>query len=389
MHGGVRSAARTNLSEQTLLAHGEGSLTYGERLAMQDWYKRLNGDPLPWLLDPENPSVRYWTLTDIFDRPASDPEVQEARAAIARQPVAKELFALQRPEGYWGDDETKPYTAEGAVAALTLLHMLGVIPDERTAAGCDSFLKFCQHESGGVSMTKKLRSGIFPCTTGQHLPFLVYFGLGDDSRVQAAFAFLIEDMSTDDALDCVRYQHRDCLWGAIAALNGLAVLPVNMRSAQSQRVVKRLANALLDAKYDFQGEHKRWLTFGVPRAWDLLSALKALAAHGYAHDLRLASLLELLLNRQDSKGRWLCGSVSRTWPIEKRNQPSKWITLDALRVLKHSGVDGRGDFPPGPPCKKSSHGRSACCLPGATASRANTTICSPSGRLWSSGTRNS
>jgi hypothetical protein len=302
---------------------------------MQDWYKRLNGDPLPWLLDPENPSVRYWTLTDILDRPASDPEVQEARAAIARQPVTKELFALQRPEGYWGDDETKPYTAAGAVAALTLLHMLGVTPDERTAAGCDSFLKFCQHESGGFSMTRKLRSGIFPCTTGQHLPFLVYFGFGDDSRVRAAFAFLIEDMSTDDALDCVRYQHRDCLWGATAALNGLAVLPANMRSAQSQRVVKRLANALLDAKYDFQSEHKRWLTFGVPRAWDLLSALKALAAHGYAHDRRLASLLELLLDRQDSKGRWLCSSVSRTWPIEKRNQPSKWITLDALRVFKH------------------------------------------------------
>ena len=304
---------------------------------MQNWQKRLNGDPLPWLLDPENPSVRYWTLIDILNRPVSDPEVQEARAAIAQQPLVKELFALQQPKGYWGDDETKPYTAQGAVAALTLLHMLGVTPDKRTAAGCDSFLKFCQHESGGFSLTKRLRSGIFPCTTGEHLPFLIYFGLGDDPRVQAAFAFLIEDMSTDHALDCGRYQHRDCLWGAIAALNGLAALPTDMRSAQSKPVVRRLANALLDAKYDFEGEYKRWLTFGVPRAWDLLSALKALAAHGYAHDARFVSLLKLLLNRQDNQGRWLCGSVSRTWPIERRNQSSKWITLDALRVLTQAG----------------------------------------------------
>ena len=110
-----------------------------------------------------------------------------------------------------------------------------------------------------------------------------------------------------------------------------------MRSAQSKRVVKRLANMLLDAKYDFEGEHKRWLTFGVPRAWDLLSALKALAAHGYARDSRFVPLLKLVLNRQDEQGRWLCGSVSRTWPIEKRNQPSKWITLDALRILKQVG----------------------------------------------------
>jgi hypothetical protein len=262
--------------------------------------------------------------------------VQAARAAIPQQSLVKEIFALQHPEGYWGDDETKPYTAQGAVAALSLLHMLGVTPDARTAAGCDSFLRFCQHASGGFSLTKTLRSGIFPCTTGEHLPFLVYFGLAGDPRVQAAFAFLVTDMAAADALDCGRYQHRACLWGAIAALNGLAVLPAEMRSAQSVRVAQRLADALLDAEYDFTGEHKRWLTFGVPRAWDLLSALKALVAHGYAHDARFAPLRERVLARQDAQGRWLCGSVSRTWPIEQRNRPSKWITLDALRMLKQT-----------------------------------------------------
>lgn len=301
---------------------------------METWHEHLNGDPLPWLLEPENPSVRCWTLTDLLDRPGGDADVQEARTAIPQQALVKEIFALQHPEGFWGDDETKPYTAQGAVAALSLLYMLGVPPDARTAAGCDSFLRFCQHASGGFSLTKTLRSGIFPCTTGEHLPFLVYFGLAADPRVQAAFAFLVTDMAADDALDCGRYQHRACLWGAIAALNGLAVLPAELRSAQSARVVQRLADALLEGPYDFTGEHKRWLTLGVPRAWDLLSALKALAAHGYARDSRFVPLLELILARQDDQGRWPCGSVSRTWPIEQRNRPSKWITLDALRVLK-------------------------------------------------------
>jgi hypothetical protein len=299
--------------------------------------RSLKGDPLPWLLDRENPSVRYWTLVEILDRAANDPEVRAARAAITRQALVKRIFALQHPSGYWGDDETKPYTAQGAVTALSLLYLLGVPPSKRTTAGCDSLLKFSQHESGGFSLTKTQRSGIFPCTTGEHLAFLVYFGLGDDPRVRAAFAFLIRDMESEDALDCGRYQHRDCLWGAIAALNGLARLPADMQSAQSKRVVKRLANTLLDARYDFHGEHKRWLTFGVPRVWDLLSMLKALGAHGYAHDARFVPLLALLLDRQDDQGRWLCGSVSRTWPIEKQNRPSKWVTLDALRVLKQAG----------------------------------------------------
>ncbi len=298
------------------------------------WLDTLRGDPVPWLLEPENPSVRYWTLTDILDRPADAPEVREAKAAIAQQPLVQELFACQHPGGHWGDDETKPYTARGAVGVLALLRTLGVEPDERTTTGCDSFLRFCQHESGGFSMTRTRRSGIFPCTTGEHLPFLVYFGLRDDPRVRRAFAFLVADMSTDDALDCGRYQHRDCLWGAIAALNGLAVLPARLCSPRSEQVVRRLANALLDADYDFEGEHRRWFTFGAPRAWDLLSALRALAAHGYGHDPRFAPLLDLFLARQDERGRWLCGSVSRTWPLEKRNRPSKWVTLDALRLLK-------------------------------------------------------
>lgn len=298
------------------------------------WQTRLRADPLPWLLDPENPSVRYWTLTDILDQPASFPEVQEAKAAIARQPLVQELFASQQSGGHWGEDETRPYTARGTLGALSILHMLGVEPDEHTVAGCDSFLCFCQHASGGFSLIKTRRSGIFPCTTGEHLPFLVYFGLGDDPRVRRAFAFLIEDMSIPDALDCGRYQHQDCLWGAIAALNGLAVLPADMRSSQSEQTIQRLADRLLNTNYDFESEHKRWLTFGVPRMWDLLSGLRALSAHGYAHDPRFVLLLELFLTRQDEQGRWLCGSVSRTWPLEKRNRPSKWVTLDALRLLK-------------------------------------------------------
>ncbi len=223
----------------------------------------------------------------------------------------------------------------GTSGVLGILHTLGVEPDERTAAGCDSLLRFSQHESGGLSMTKTRRSGIFPCTTSGSLPMLTYFGLGDDPRVQQAFAFLIEAMSADDALDCGRYQHRDCLWGAIATLNGLAVLPAHLQSPKSKQVVRRMADALLDADYDFEGEHKRWLTLGVPRMWDLLSALRALAAHGYARDKRFGRLLDVLLARQDEQGRWLCGSVSRTWPLEKRNRPSKWVTLDALRLLKN------------------------------------------------------
>ena len=260
---------------------------------MESRLNLLRADPLPWLLQRENPSVRYWTLVDILGRPFNDPDVLEARASIAQLPLVQQIFSEQNSDGHWGDDETKPYTARGAVGTLAVLYMLGVKPDKRTAAGCDSLLRFGQNEGGGLSLVRTRRSGVFPCTTGEHLPFLIYFGLVDDPRVRRAFAFLIEQMSTEDALDCGRYQHRDCLWGAIAALKGLSVLPEHMRGPQAERVVQCLAEALLGAKYDFEGEHKRWLTFGVPRAWELLSALRALGAHGFGRDPRFAPLLQL------------------------------------------------------------------------------------------------
>jgi hypothetical protein len=166
---------------------------------------------------------------------------------------------------------------------------------------------------------------------------LVYFGFAEDDRVRKAFEFVIESMSTEDALTCSRNQHHDCYWGAIAALNGLAVLPRDMRTAKSKDVIERLSKTLLEAQLDFVGEHKRWFTFGVPRAWDLLSALSTLAAHGYGREPRFLELLELVLDKQNEEGRWLCGSVSRTYPLEKRNRPSKWVTLDVFRLLKILG----------------------------------------------------
>ena len=74
-------------------------------------------------------------------------------------------------------------------------------------------------------MTKTLRSGIFPCTTGPHLPFLIYFGLGDDPRVRSAFAFLIEEMSTENALDCGRYLASRLLVGRNCGAQWLGCAP--------------------------------------------------------------------------------------------------------------------------------------------------------------------
>ncbi|HEY45717.1 MAG TPA: hypothetical protein G4O14_02900 [Anaerolineae bacterium] len=306
---------------------------------MEEPQNLLRHNPLPWLLEDENPSVRYWTLVDILDRPKDDPEVLKTRSEIAKLSLVKELFDLQHRDGHWGEDESKALTARGTVGVLMHLFELGVAPDGRTHTGCDSLLRNSQNENGGISMVKTRRSGIVPCTTGGTLPMLVHFNMDKDPRVVSAFSFLEADMSSEDALDCGRYEHRDCLWGAIAALTGLAVLPQDMRSPSSTLVINQLCEELLRTDYDFDGEHKRWLTFRVPQGWDLLSAIQMIGVHGFGVDPRLKPLLDLALSLQDEQGRWKCGSVTQNWPLDRRNRPSKWVTLYALRALKAIGYE--------------------------------------------------
>jgi hypothetical protein len=39
---------------------------------MSDWRATLKTDPTNWLLEEEIPSVRYFTLKDIWDRPEDE-----------------------------------------------------------------------------------------------------------------------------------------------------------------------------------------------------------------------------------------------------------------------------------------------------------------------------
>ncbi len=54
---------------------------------------------LSWLLEPDDPSVRYFTLRNILGRMEDDPEVIEARQAIMRYGPAADILARQNEDG--------------------------------------------------------------------------------------------------------------------------------------------------------------------------------------------------------------------------------------------------------------------------------------------------
>ncbi len=87
---------------------------------------------------------------------------------------------------------------------------------------------------------------------------------------------------------------------------------------------------------------RSWFRFGFPLFYvtDVLQNLEALTRLGFGSDPRLASAMDLVLGKQDQDGRWKMEYTynGKTWvDIEEKGQPSKWVTLRALRVLKHRG----------------------------------------------------
>jgi len=72
---------------------------------MGDWKSGLNSDPTDWLLQEDNPSVRYLTLLDILDLAEDDPAVTNTKRRIMDTGAVPKILAKQKKGGYWENQE--------------------------------------------------------------------------------------------------------------------------------------------------------------------------------------------------------------------------------------------------------------------------------------------
>jgi len=56
-------------------------------------------DVINWLLEPEDPSMRYRTMKELLDK--SQNEVQETKSLIFDSDSVKTIFEKMHPEGCW------------------------------------------------------------------------------------------------------------------------------------------------------------------------------------------------------------------------------------------------------------------------------------------------
>lgn len=74
---------------------------------MSNWKSQLRRDPTDWLLQEDDPSVRYFTLLQSCDSSPDDPQVRSARDQIMSTGVVPEILSLQSSLEYRGSMTAK------------------------------------------------------------------------------------------------------------------------------------------------------------------------------------------------------------------------------------------------------------------------------------------
>jgi hypothetical protein len=328
-----------------------------------DWKSKLNGDASEWLLGEDNPSVYYFTLTELLDKPQSDGEVQKAKAAIMTQGVVPKILSKQNSDGTW-ESPTAFYTAKyrGTSWQLLILAELGAdIADIRVRNACEFIFNNSQHkESGGFSMAHAEKtgggrgSGVIPCLSGNMVYSLIRLGYLDDPRLQRAIDYITTYQRFDDGDGAPKgwpydrfemcYGKHTCHMGAVKTLKALAEIPTEKRNKATQATINAgveymLIHHIFKSSHNLQKVSKPgWLKFGFPLMYqdDALEVLGILAKLG-CKDSRMQEAVDLVVSKQDAAGRWMRENTMNgrlQVDIERKGEVSKWVTLKALIALR-------------------------------------------------------
>lgn len=332
---------------------------------MSSWKSIVNADATEWLLERSNPSVRFFTLRDILEKPEDSQEVRQAKQDIMDTGIVPAILAKQRKEGYWETPESF-YTAKykGTVWQLMILAEHGANgKNDQIRNACEFILDHSQDlESFGFSHSASIKKGggrhseVIPCLTGNMVWSLIRLGYLNDARVQSGIQWItayqrFDDGATEpmkgwpyDRLKAACLGRHTCHMGAVKALKALAEIPEKKRSDDVKRTIRQGVEYLL-IHHIYKRSHEvsrvakpGWLQFGFPLMYqtDALEILGILTGLGYK-DERMQEAVDVVISKQDNQGRWILEkSFNGRFQvnIEQKCKPSKWITLFALRTLK-------------------------------------------------------
>ena len=331
---------------------------------MKKFDEFISDDIINWLLEDDNPSVKYYTLVDLLGKTFDDEEVTTAKEQIMKTGAVPKILSKQEPGGYWGiqNDFYVRSKYKGTVWNLIILAELGADgKDSSIKKTCEFIFKKSQDlASGGFSYANITAGGgapgkVLPCLTGNMIWSLIRLGYLDDPRVQKGIQWITKYQRFDDGeqnlpKDWPYKSHKACFskhschMGVVKTLKALAEIPGNKRTPNVKNTINQAVEYLLihhiyKRSHDLSKKSKPgWLRLGFPLMYqtDILEILEILTRLG-VKDERMQDAMDIVVSKQDDQGRWILENTFNgrfITNIETKGKPSKWITLNAIRVLK-------------------------------------------------------
>jgi hypothetical protein len=299
-----------------------------------------------WLLESD-PAIRWQALRDLTDAP--DDVVAAERARVAIEGWGAGLLERQTPDGQWGESGYTRYieTPYGkALHALMLLRDMGLdpasTPARRAAARVRDHITL--YEGGQPFFEGETEA----CINGRLLNLCAYFG----EPSSAVLERLLGEQLEDGGWNCAAPPSvRSSFHSTICVLEGLLQYERAKGATPAVSAARARGEAYLVERRLFRklssGEviDRDWTRFSFPPGYhyDVLRGLDYLRSAGAEPDGRIAEAIELVEKNRRSDGRW----PSHPHPdvldfdlAERADQPSRWNTLRALRVLRWAGRGG-------------------------------------------------
>ncbi|MFQ5856777.1 MAG: hypothetical protein ACE5LU_14175 [Anaerolineae bacterium] len=303
---------------------------------MTRWWEPLTGDPVRWLLEGDDPSILYFFLSDVLERPNHSLALRDARLRIPTSPAVRTIFSRQHPDGWW---ETSDHLTEPAFTAtlwqLYLLAELGMTgQDFRVATAADFVLETFMTPGGDFMLTPD-GPVAHHWAPGLLLWSLHRLGYAEDERIRRASdrmtaVALVSDWVGRDA------EGRSPLWVSLGTLWAMSAIPVQYRSPDMQAAIRQGADVFLQHALMTPPASALRLSFPNYDPRDMLFAMRVLADLGLGADPRVRSAMESVLQRQMDGGRWPLERAFQNAGLDwgQPGRANRWITLNVLRVLK-------------------------------------------------------
>jgi hypothetical protein len=290
-------------------------------------------DPVPWLLDPNNPSARILTLQEIFTRPETSLSQEYARL-LAWEPI-RILRRHWESRNFWGR-AVNPYFGGpvGNFGTLYLFAQLGLPRIPEVEATCENLLDRGRREDGRFA-PEGTAAAPWLAYSGMALYTMIHFGYGDDPRTQSAWAYAIQRVHADpERLDCPT-KDVACRAGAIKLLKAVLSRDSGALSTADESAIEFLCEYLVNHVWDWRGPDRDWMQLRFPRFYDtdLVEFCHVLSETGFRTHSRCREAVQQMLTLQDAAGRWPKMKATPAFSEERVTQPSRWLTLEAVHSL--------------------------------------------------------